>query len=145
MRQPCRSHRPITKEAVRTADDAIRTLLLATDEGHSECVVLACVDVDRLPLTLFVFDGRSNLDDDLEAALEAVLAAAASVDSPLCAVFLGSSRPGREQGPAAVDERRWVRMFETCADAGVELLDWFLVNNGAVCSVAESLRPGPGW
>src|SRR5258708_33363220 len=62
--QPCRTHRTVASRAVSNASDAIRTLSIATDEGSIECVVLACVDARRMPLTLFVFDGRPRLDDD---------------------------------------------------------------------------------
>jgi hypothetical protein len=140
----CRSHHPVDR-AVRTADDAVRTLLAASDGGAQRCAVVACVDAARQPLTLFVFEGRPLLDDDLELAVDAVLSAAASSDSPLDALFLGSSRPGGEPGPTPADERRWVRMADRCADAGIELLDWFLIDRGAVCSVAEGLVPGAGW
>ena len=157
MSQPCRSHRGVAVRPIHTADDAIRTLMLATDDGSTDCVVVACVDAARRPLTLFVFDrspgvaqtpdpgGRASPDDDLEQAVEALLAASASADSPLSAVFLGSCRPDSEPGPTPEDELRWLRLADLCADAGIELLDWFLVTDGAVCSVAEGLRPGPGW
>ena len=145
MYQPCRTHRTVASRAVSNASDAIRTLSIATDEGSIECVVLACVDARRMPLTLFVFDGRPRLDDDLETAVEAVLAAAAAVDSPLAAIFLGSSRPGAEPGPTPADERRWRRLVDLCGDAGIDLLDWLLLSDGATCSVAEGLDPGPGW
>lgn len=145
MAAPCRFHRRVPKRAIRTADDARRTLLLATNDGRDECVVVACVDDDRLPLTLFIFDGHSRLDDDLEDAVDAVVTAALSSGSPLGALFLGSSRPGREPGPTVEDEQRWIRMADRCADAGIDLLDWFIVSERAVCSVADTLRPGPGW
>jgi DNA repair protein RadC len=140
----CRSHhRP--QSAIRSAAAAVRTLRLATDNGAYDCAVVACVDGARRPLTLFVFDGRIDLDDDLELAVDAIIAAAASAESPLGAIFLGSSRRAGEPGPSPADERRWVRMADRCADAGIELLDWFLIDAGAVCSVAEGLLPGPGW
>ena len=119
--------------------------MLATDDGANECVVVACVDEARLPLTMFIFDGRSNLDDALELAVDAVIAAAATTESPLAAIFLGSSRTSGEIGPSPADELRWLRMADRCADAGIELLDWLVIRDGAVCSVAEGLRPGPGW
>jgi hypothetical protein len=144
LSSPCRSHRRVD-HAIRTGDDAIRTLRLSTDHGAYDCVVLACLDADRQPLTLFVFDGRPGLDDDLELAVDAVIAAAATVESPLGALFLGSSRRAGEMGPAPADELRWLRMADRCADAGIELIDWFLIQRGTVCSVAEGLTPGPGW
>jgi len=145
MNRPCRTHRSAVARPVRTADDARHALALATDDGSLPCVVVACVDADRLPLTMFVFDGRPQLDDDLEMAIDAIVAAAASADSPLASVFLGSSRPHSDVGPTPADELRWVRMADVCRDAGIELLDWFLLHRGAVCSVAEGLQPGPGW
>jgi hypothetical protein len=130
---------------IHSPEDAHRALGLATDNGTLDCVVVACVDADHLPLTMFIFDGRPQLDDDLELAIDAIVAAAASADSPLAAIFLGSSRPHSELGPTPADESRWVRMADTCRDAGVELLDWFLLGHGTVCSVADGLWPGPGW
>lgn len=145
MNPPCRSHRGALVRPIDTSEDARRALELATDHGTLDCVVVACIDADHLPLTMFVFDGRPQLDDDLELAIDAIVTAAASVDSPLAAMFLGSSRPLAEFGPTPGDELRWMRMADTCRDAGIELLDWFLLHRGAVCSVADGLHPGPGW
>jgi hypothetical protein len=144
LSSPCRSHRRVD-HAIRTGDDAVHTLLLTTDDGAYDCAVVACLDAGRQPLTLFVFDGRTDLDDDLELAVDAVIAAAATAESPLDALFLGSSRRAGEVGPSAADELRWLRMADRCADAGIELLDWFLIQGATVCSVAEGLTPGPGW
>jgi hypothetical protein len=145
VNRPCSSHRTAVARPIRTSEDARRALALATDNGTLDCVVVACVDADHLPLTMFIFDGRAQLDDDLELAIDAIVAAAASADSPLAAIFLGSSRPRAEFGPTPTDELRWARMADTCRDAGIELLDWLLLNQGAVCSVADGLKPGPGW
>jgi DNA repair protein RadC len=140
----CRSHHRAGR-AIETAEDAIRTLRIATEDGRLDCMVLACVDADREPLTMFVFDGPGRLEDDVEVAVDAVLGAVADADSPLSAIFLGSSRPAGEPGPTPEDERRWVRMADACADAGIDLLDWFLLCGPAACSVAEGLVPGPRW
>jgi hypothetical protein len=113
---PCRSHRSVPNRAIRSAEDARRTLMLATNNGRDRCVIVACVDGDRLPLTMFVFDGNPNLDDDLEEAVEMVMTASTRVHTSLGALFLGSSRPGGEPGPSVADEQRWVRMADRCAD-----------------------------
>jgi hypothetical protein len=119
--------------------------MLATNDGRDPCAIVACVDGDRLPLTMFIFDGRPNLDDDLEEAVEMVMTASTRAHTSLAAMFLGSSRPGGELGPSIADEQRWVRMADRCADVGIDLLDWFIINDRSVCSVADTLRPGPGW
>jgi hypothetical protein len=141
---PCRSHRP-ARLAILTAADAVRTLAIVTDDGRLDCCVLACVDESRMPLTLFTFDGAERHPDVVELALELLLSATSVPSCPLGAVFLGSSRPRGELGPTAEDEARWWRMADACADAGIELLDWFLLSRGVVCSVAQGLDPGPGW
>jgi hypothetical protein len=36
-------------------------------------------------------------------------------------------------------------MAASAIEAGVVIRDWFLIQRGAVCSVADGLRPGPTW
>lgn len=143
MYPPCRSHRGPDR-AIRCADDAIQTLVLATSGGEADRDVVACVGADRQPLILITLDhpGRPH---DLEAALDTVLGAVIATEPVVDAIFLGSSRPHCEPGPTPQDEDQWRRMADACADVGVELLDWFLLCEGATCSVAEGLVPGPRW
>jgi len=140
---PCRSHRPADR-AIHGPDEAIHALRLATDDGRLDATVVACVDAARQPLTMFIFEGPRPADD-VELALDALLGAAAQTDSLLAGVFVGLSRGEGEPGPTPQDEERWLRMSDACADAGIELLDWFVLTDGTACSVAEGLRPGPGW
>jgi hypothetical protein len=143
MSTPCHiRHAP--GQPVRTEADAVRAVRLATDDGRDRCVVVATVDSDRRPLTMLIFDEPSD-DGDLEAAVEAVTNAITDIGTTIDAMFLASSRPGREPGPTAEDEERWFRMLDVCSDVGIELLDWFLLSDGAVCSVAVGLLPGPAW
>jgi hypothetical protein len=136
MTSHCRNHR-LDGYAVRSPEDAIDTLLLATADGTEEGVVIACVDRRLRPLTMFCITGRGEVED----AVEIILPAAAAADSPLSGVFLGTCRPEAEARAKPRDVESWYRMTEFCGELGVELLGWFIVSNGVARPVTEHPWP----
>ncbi len=128
----CSSHRRRPPAPVRTPEEALEALGIATDGGREAGVVLACLDRQRFPLTMFVVEGG----DDIVLALGVLIEADRDRRSPLHAVALATSRPGRAEAPGPEELRVWAVLERRCADAGIELLDWFLLSDGAAWSVA---------
>jgi len=59
----------------------------------------------------------------------------ARLDSSIGGVVLASHRPGRGHLPLPADHERCAELVDTLADAGVALVDWFIVDRGLASSV----------
>jgi hypothetical protein len=128
---------------VRSPADALRALSLATDGGREEAVVLACLDHERRPLTMFIVEGAPA--GGVLTALDVLLEADREQQSPLAAVILASSGHGCAGPPGPDDLAQWGQLERRCRDAGIELVDWFLLSDGAAWSVAEHAGWPPRW
>jgi DNA repair protein RadC len=127
---------------VRSPEAALHALSLATDGGRDPGLVMACLDRTRRPLTMFVVDGGRA--EDLPVAVDILLDAVPAA-SPLDAVVLALCRPGRSAEPDPADAEAWPRLRGRCRQAGVALLDWFILADGAAVSVPERLGDTTGW
>src|ERR1700682_2350084 len=87
----CSSHRHRAPLPLRSAEDALATLALATDAGRETCVVIGGLDQRHRPLALLVVDGGTG--GHLPLAVDVVIAAVRELGagSPVAAVFLASS------------------------------------------------------
>jgi hypothetical protein len=141
---PSTSQRRRAPTAVRTAEDALITLALATDEGRDSCVVVASLDRFRHPLFLLVVDEATS--SDVVRALDLLVTVARGWEprTIVTDVFLACSgptlaAPGDAEGVVlrALDRR--------AAKAGITVLDWFMVGPGAVASVGERAGWSPRW
>ena len=62
----------------------------------------------------------------------------AAADEPrLAALVIGTFRPGRSHVPEPGDTCCFAELRELLADAGIDLLDWFVVADGLATSLAE--------
>jgi hypothetical protein len=143
----CSHHRRRPAAPVRTPEDALTAISLATDAGHRDCVAVACLDAGRRPLAMFVLDGSDRAAGPtlLLQAVECLVAAAVDVGSPVDAVVLGLSRPGGCHEPTPDDLELFRRMEDLCVDGGILLLDWFVISDGDARSVAHCLGRPPAW
>jgi DNA repair protein RadC len=98
------------------------TIALLLDSQHRGSVVLICSDASE----------PAQVDRLAEMLLQV-----ATSNPTLGAVVLATSRPGRGIAPSGDDERTFAAMRHDLAEADVELLDWFLVDEDLVASVAE--------
>ncbi len=137
----CSSHRRRPPVPVRNPEDALRALGVATGNGSEAGVVLACLDRERLPLTMFIVEGG----DDIVLALDVLIEADRDRSSPLHAVVLATSRPGHAEAPGADEVGVWALLERRCAHAGIELLDWFVLSDGAAWSVGAHAGSSSRW
>jgi len=141
----CSTHRRRAPAPVRTPEVALTALAQATDAGRTACVVVGELDRGRRPLALVVVDDAHPCD--LALAVDVVLAAlgADHDPSPVAAVFLASSGDAApaEVGPAEC--ARLAALAGRLGDAGIALLDWFVLRDGSATSVAHRAGRPPGW
>jgi hypothetical protein len=116
-------------------DDALRVVFTALDEPRRpETIVLLLDDDHRGSVVLLV----SDVGEPSEVRqLVALLVEVARTSPTLRAVVLATSRPGGGVMPAGDDEQAFATMRHDLAEAGVELVDWFLVDEDRAGSVAE--------
>ena len=146
MNHSCRTHRP-PMPPICDRDAALEAVAVPTDGGRAPCVVLGCLDVDRRPLTMFVIEGSPPTAEPLVLALDVLLEAVAMqpVGVPLDALVMASSRPGQVSEPTVADRAAWDAVDARCEAAGIELLDWFILADGAWNSVPDLLGEPDRW
>ena len=140
----CSAHRRHLPPPISSREEAIAALDLATGNGRDDVVALACLDRLRRPLTMFIVEGCAATAAHVLHALEVLLDAVRGVESPLDAVILGASRPG-DPGATSDDLEGWTVLGQRCADAGVELLEYFILSDGRVEAVSERLGQYVVW
>lgn len=140
----CSAHRRRLPPPIRSREEALTAIDLATDSGRDDVVALACLDRDRRPLTMFIVERCSATPADVLAALDVLLDAVSGVTTPLDALILAASRPG---GPAVTEEdvSAWAVSRRRCADARVDLLEFFVVAGGEAKGVGDLVGEGPAW
>ncbi len=135
MSQFCGVHRPPRAgiDPVDSADAALAVIRLAVTRPMRSEVVVLVLDGDRRGRTVVVVDGT----DEPDAVVEIVERLAGSlVDAEgAAALVVASVRPGG--GPLAGDTDRWLEASEAAEQAGVELLEWFVIS--------DDLGPPTAW
>jgi hypothetical protein len=81
-------------------------------------------------------------DDELEFVVAATCSMA---PEHATGAFLVSVRNGQRPADRPGDEERWCVLVELARDAGIALLDWFVVTGTVAFSVAEHAAVPAGW
>jgi DNA repair protein RadC len=116
-------------------DDALGVVFVALDEPHRRQTVVLLLDDDhRGSVVLLCSDASEPFE---VRRLATVIIEVAKTSPTLGAVVLATSRPGRGIEPSDDDEHAFAAMRHDLAEASVELLDWFLVDEARAGSVAE--------
>lgn len=135
MSQFCGVHRPPRAgiDPVDSADAALAVIRLAVTRPMRSEVVVLVLDGDRRGRTVVIVDGT----DEPDAVVEIVERLAGSlVDAQgAAAIVVASVRPGG--GPLDGDSDRWLEASEAAEQAGVELLEWFVIS--------DDLGPPTAW
>jgi len=147
MTPSCRTHRTARPEPLTGPEDALAALSIATDGGTAPSAILACLDHERRPLTVFVLDRSPADPSPLLLALEVLLDAIDDHDGRrlLAEVVLASSRPGLTSNPTPEDLDAWDELDELCDRNGIGLVDWFVLADGEAASVPAHLGEPTRW
>lgn len=127
MSHYCGVHRPPRAgiDPVDSASAALAVLRLAVTRPLRSEVIVLVLDGERRGRTIVVVDGTEEPD----AVIEVVERLADSLVSAQgdAALVVASVRPGG--GPLDGDEDRWIEATELAEQAGVELLEWFVISD----------------
>ena len=136
MARSCSSHRRPAEAPVRTPEAALTAVILATDGGRSQCVVVGLLDADHVPVALVVVDGAETAGTStvLDVVLEGTRPFVASL-------FVAATGPS----PALPDQALFAAVERQCEDAGVEFLEWFVPILGVWVAVGERRGRRAGW
>jgi DNA repair protein RadC len=109
-------------------------LAVAADPPRAETVVLL-LDRASSGRTCVVCEGATTAEHVVELA--GVLRSVADQEPAVAAVVLATGRPDGGIQPTAEDHAAFFELRATLGAAGVAVLDWFLLGDGAAASVAE--------
>jgi hypothetical protein len=117
-------------------DEALRIVLAAaSDPPRAETIAVLLDSAHRGLSPCVVCDGASTASQVIE--LGRLVGTLAAQQPAVGAVVLATARPGRGLELAADDESAFYRLRHDLADAGVDLLDWFVLDDGLAASVCE--------
>jgi hypothetical protein len=112
-------------DPIRSAADALAVFSLAAPFGHD--TVALVLDHDRRGRTIIVVTGTTGPD----SLFEVIDLCLARCDLEVGALVIATARPAG--GVVADDARRWVEASRQCDDAGVELVEWFVIGDRIRC------------
>lgn len=135
-----RPHGPVPPASRPLAgpDDALRVVLAAICQPPAEETVVLLLDANHRGTICLACSGASTAHQ--VSALVPVLTGVAEKAHPgagLGAVVMATVRPGRGITPAPDDDATFMAMRYDLALAQIDLLDWFLLDDDLVASVAE--------
>ncbi|MET0460568.1 MAG: hypothetical protein ABW122_09275 [Ilumatobacteraceae bacterium] len=143
----CSAHQPPRAglDPVDTAAAALAVVQLAMHRPiRSETIALVLGD-DHRGRSIVVVDGTD--DPDAVVAVVERLADTIAVSGRDGALVVASIRPGRGLVPGDVD--RWLEASDIADDAGVDLLEWFVVDGevgaGTAWCPRDLLGEPPRW
>ena len=132
----CWPKRPVRAAglSLRGPEDALGVLLAGATPDRPTATYLL-LDGDHRGITCLEVSGRGDADAVFDVA-ELLLRTAAD-ENGLSALVIASFRPTRSHVPEPGDTWCFGELRELLADAGIELLDWFVVAGGFATSLAE--------
>ncbi len=144
--QPPTAHRRLPRAGVDPIDDAdsaFVTLSMAVHRPLRDETVVILLDDARCGVAIAVVTDTTSPD----AAIEVVecLADPCAHGGRVAAMIVASVRPGgTDPATAAGDIDRWLEMSELAEQAGVELLEWFVIGRDVSCP-RDDLGELPRW
>jgi hypothetical protein len=145
MCKPAAHHR-LPRAGVDTicnADTALLTLAMAIQQPLRAETIALLLDDQRRGIAVAVVSGTHQPDDVLEV-VECFTRSAAH-GGRVGSVIVASVRPDPSDGDTrATDIDRWLEMSDIAEQAGVELLEWFVIGSGVTCP-RDRLGEPPRW
>jgi hypothetical protein len=143
----CAAHQPPRAgvDPVDTAPSALAVIQLAMHHpARSETIAIVLGD-DHRGRSIVVVDGTD--DPDSVVAVVERLADSIALSGRGGALVVASIRPGR--GPVPGDVDRWLDASDIAEDAGVDLLEWFVIDGvvgvGTAWCPRDLLGEPPRW
>jgi hypothetical protein len=144
MPRPTRSHRrhrrpsplPAAGAPLRAPDDALRIVLAAIAEPPEPESIVLLLDGAHRGGTCLVCRGAATATEVAEL-VPLLIQAAATTGPILAAVVLATVRPDEDVVVAVEDRVAFRLMRADLAEAGIDLLDWFVLDGEVIASVAE--------
>lgn len=123
-------------DPIRCEADALAVLALGAPYGHD--IIGITLDAERCGRTIHVVTGTV----DPEALFRVIDLCLIDSMPDAHGLVLASSRPGG--GLEAADRHRWIEAAAQCDDAGVELVEWFVLGR-AITRPRELAGAPPRW
>jgi hypothetical protein len=132
----CAPKRPVRAAglSLQGPEDALGVLLAgATPDRPSATYLL--LDATHCGITCLEVAGRGDAEAVVDVA--ELLLHTAGDEPRLAALIIATFRPGRSHVPEPGDTWCFGELRDLLADAGIDLLDWFVVGGGFATSLAE--------
>lgn len=127
-------------DPITDAATALVTVAAAIQRPLRHETIVVFLDDARRGLAIAVVSGTERPDDVLEV-VECLTQPAATRES-VAAIVVASIRPGAGALPSDLD--RWLEMSELAEQAGVEVVEWFVIADGIDCP-RDLLGEPPRW
>ena len=131
-------------DAIDCAETALLTLAMAIQQPPRAETVTLLLDDQRRGIAVAVVSGTHQPDDVLEV-VECFTRRAAH-GGRVGSIVVASVRPTTDDDDdiADTDVDRWLEMSDIADQAGVELLEWFVIGGGVRCP-RDQLGEPPRW
>jgi hypothetical protein len=120
---------------LRSPDDALRVVLAAIAQPPEGETIVLLLDPAHRGNVCLVCRGATSAEQ--VASLVPILVQAAANEPSVGAVVLATGRPGRGVVVGADDQVAFGAMRHELGGAGIDLLDWFVLDGELIASVAE--------
>jgi len=121
----------------------LMTLAMAIDRPLDHETVALLLDDQRRGIAVAVVSGTRQPDDVLEVV--ECLSRSAAHGGRVGGIIVATVRPGvSAESVAAADVDRWLEMSEIAEQAGVELIEWYVVGTRITCP-RDLLGEPPRW
>ena len=130
-------------DTISCADTALLTLAMAIQRPLRAETVALLLDDQRRGIAVAVVSGTHQPDDVLEV-VECFTRSAAH-GGRVGSIVVASVRPDvADETTTAADVDRWLEMSDIAEQAGVELLEWFVISAEVTCP-RDQLGEPPRW
>jgi len=130
-------------DTIDCAETALLTLAMAIQQPLRAETVSLLLDDQRRGIAVAVVSGTDQPDDVLEVV--ECFTRSATHGGRVASVIVASVRPVvADEVTAAGDVDRWLEMSEIAEQAGVELIEWFVITGDVTCP-RDRLGEPPRW
>ena len=130
-------------DTISCAETALLMLAMAIQQPLRAETVTLLLDDQRRGIAVAVVSGTHQPDDVLEV-VECFTRSAAH-GGRLGSIIVASVRPEPgDESTTATDVDRWLEMSDIAEQAGVELLEWFVIGGDVTCP-RDQLGEAPRW